>query len=58
LKGRIAARMSVKRFIRQNLGVKAPHGLGPLTDPRKAIHNRICRRRTVDVFQALGKLFR
>lgn len=41
LKKRIAARTSVKRFVRHNLGVKVPRGLGWLTNPRKALYNRI-----------------
>jgi hypothetical protein len=38
---RIAARTSIKRVIRHNLGFKAPKGLGILTDPEKAIYNKV-----------------
>ena len=38
---RIAARTSIKRIIRHNLGFKAPKGLGVLTDPEKAIYNKV-----------------
>jgi hypothetical protein len=38
---RIAARTSIKRIIRHNLGFKAPKGLGILTDPEKAIYNKV-----------------
>lgn len=38
---RIAARTSVKRIIRHNLGVKAPRGLGWVTDPKKALYNKV-----------------
>jgi hypothetical protein len=38
---RIAARTSVKRIIRHNLGFKAPRGWGWVTDPKKALYNRI-----------------
>jgi hypothetical protein len=38
---RIAARTSVKRVIRQNLGIKAPRGTGWLTDPKKALYNKV-----------------
>ena len=38
---RIAARTSVKRIIRHNLGFKAPRGLGWITDPKKALYNRV-----------------
>ena len=38
---RIAARTSVKRVIRHNLGFKAPRGMGWITDPKKALYNRV-----------------
>ena len=38
---RIAARTSVKRIMRHNLGFKAPTGMGWLTNPKKAAYNRI-----------------
>ena len=41
LNKRIAARTSVKRVIRHNLGFKAPRGMGWLTNPKKAAYNRI-----------------
>lgn len=41
IKKRIAARTSVKRIIRHNLGFKAPRGLGWLTDPKKAMYNKV-----------------
>lgn len=41
LKRRIAARTSVKRFIRHNMGVKMPRGTGFLTNPKKALYNKI-----------------
>jgi hypothetical protein len=41
LSKRIAARTSVKRLIRHNLGFKAPRGMGWLTNPKKAAYNRI-----------------
>ena len=40
-KKRVAARTSVKRYMRQNLGFKAPRGWGWLTDPKKAAYNRV-----------------
>lgn len=40
-KKRIAARTSVKRVVRQNMGLKAPKGLGWLTDPKKAAYNKV-----------------
>ena len=38
---RIAARTSVKRIIRHNLGFKAPRGMGWITDPKKALYNKV-----------------
>jgi len=38
---RIAARTSVKRIVRHNLGVKAPQGGGWVTDPKKALYNKV-----------------
>jgi hypothetical protein len=38
---RIAARTSVKRVIRHNLGIKAPRGMGWITDPKKALYNKV-----------------
>jgi hypothetical protein len=43
---RIAARTSPARFLRHNLGLKAPRGLGWLTDPKRAAYNRIYNRTT------------
>jgi hypothetical protein len=47
IKKRIAARTSVKRYIRHSLGFKAPRGWGWLTNPKKAAYNRIYNRTTV-----------
>lgn len=41
LNKRIAARTSVKRVIRHNLGFKAPRGMGWITDPKKALYNKV-----------------
>jgi hypothetical protein len=46
LKKRIAARTSVKRVIRHQLGFKAPKGFGWLTNPKKAAYNRIYNKTT------------
>jgi hypothetical protein len=40
LRGALAARLSLKRFIRHSLGLKAPRGWGWLTDSRRALYNR------------------
>ena len=44
LNKRIAARTSVKRIIRHNLGFKAPRGWGWLTNPKRAAYNRVYNR--------------
>ena len=41
IKKRIAARTSVKRVIRHNLGFKVPRGMGWFTNPKKALYNRV-----------------
>lgn len=46
IKKRIAARTSWKRYVRNNLGFKAPRGWGWLTNPRKAAYNRVYNRTT------------
>lgn len=46
LKKRIAARTSVKRVLRHNLGLKAPRGYGSLTNPKKAAYNKVYNRTT------------
>ena len=43
---RIAARTSWRRFVRHSLGVKAPRGLGWLTNPKRAAYNRVYNRTT------------
>lgn len=52
---RIAARTSLKRYARHSLGLKAPRGWGWLTNPKKALYNRIYHRTTFgieDLFKA------
>jgi hypothetical protein len=38
---RIAARTSPARFVRHNLGVKAPRGMGWVTNPKKFVYNKV-----------------
>jgi hypothetical protein len=44
LNKRIAARTSLKRYVQQNLGFKAPRGWGLVTNPKKALYNRVYNR--------------
>lgn len=46
LRNSIAARTSLKRYLRHSLGLKAPRGWGWLTNPKKAAYNRIYHRTT------------
>jgi hypothetical protein len=46
LQKRISARTSLKRYVRNNLGLKVPRGWGWLTNPRKAAYNRVYNRTT------------
>jgi len=57
LRKSIAARTSVKRFVRHSLGVKAPRGWGWLTNPKKAAYNRVYSRTTFSVFDVLKWIF-
>ena len=58
LSKRFAARISPKRYVRQSLGLKAPRGWGWLTNPKRALYNRVYRRTSFDLFGLLKKLFR
>lgn len=46
LKKRLSARTSLKRYVRNSLGLKAPRGWGWLTNPKKAAYNRVYSRTT------------
>jgi len=46
----IAARLSPARFIRHSLGLKAPRGFGWVTNPKKALYNRVYNRLTFSIF--------
>ncbi len=54
LRKRIAARTSVRRAVRQWLGLKAPRGWGWITNPRKAAYNRVYSRTTRGCLVVLG----
>jgi len=47
LNKRIAARTSVKRYVRHSLGFKAPRGWGWLTNPKRAAYNRVYNRTSI-----------
>jgi hypothetical protein len=54
LKKSIAARTSPSRFVRHQLGIKAPGGWGWLTNPKKAAYNRVYSHTTFSVWGMLG----
>ncbi len=54
LRKRLAARTSIKRVLRHRWGLKAPRGWGWLTNPRRALYNRIYYRTTVGCLLPLG----
>ena len=54
LRKRLSARTSLKRYVRNNLGLKAPRGWGWLTNPRKAAYNRVYSRTTRGCLVVLG----
>lgn len=58
LRKSFAARTSIKRVVRHNLGVKAPKGAGWVTNPKRAAYNRVYSRSTVSIWTLLAKLFR
>jgi hypothetical protein len=58
VKRSFAARTSMKRMIRHNLGFKAPKGWGWLTNPRKAAYNRIYSHTTFSFWGLIAKLFK
>ncbi|RWE81921.1 MAG: hypothetical protein EOS63_08010 [Mesorhizobium sp.] len=58
IKRSLAARTSVKRMVKQQLGLKAPRGIGWITNPKRAAYNRVYDRTTVSFWSLLRKLFR
>ena len=58
LRKSIAARVSVKRIVKNLLGLRAPRGYGWLTNPKKAAYNRGYNRTTISWVSLLRKLLR
>lgn len=57
IKRSIAARTSVKRMVKHSFGLKAPRGMGWVTDPKRATYNRVYDRTTVSFWSLLKRLF-
>jgi len=58
IKQMISARVSPARFIRHRMGLKMPRGYGWLSNPKKALYNRIYYRLTIGVIDLLKKVFK
>jgi hypothetical protein len=58
LKKRLAARTSLKRFVRHSIGIKAPKGMGILTNPKKAIYNKIYQKTTIGLDKPIKLIFK
>lgn len=58
LKRMLAARTSAARFVRHNLGIKAPQGWGWLTSPKRAAYNRMYSRTSFSGFGLLGSILK
>lgn len=57
IKRSLAAKTSVKRIVRRNLGLKAPRGMGWVTNPKRTAYNRVYDRTTVSFWSLLRKMF-
>lgn len=49
LKRRVSARTSWKRAVRHSMGIKVPRGMGAITNPKRALYNKIYRKTTFGV---------
>lgn len=58
LRKSLAARTSLKRVVRHNLGLKAPRGYGWLTNPKRAAYNRVYNRTSVSLWSVLRSLLK
>lgn len=58
IKKMVSARTSPKRFVRHNLGLKAPRGYGWITNPKKAAYNRVYNKATFSIFDVIKKLLK
>lgn len=46
IRKRIAARTSLKRIVKNSLGLKAPRGYGWITNPKRYMYNKVYSRTT------------
>lgn len=54
LKKRISARTSFKRVLRHSVGLKAPRGMGLITNPKRAIYNKVYNKTTLSADRLLS----
>ena len=54
----LAARTSVKRMVKNKLGLRAPRGYGWITNPKKYLYNKIYNRTSFSVFSVIKKLLK
>lgn len=54
----LGARTSGKRALKNALGLRAPRGMGWITNPRRAAYNRGYNRRTVSLWSLMARLFK
>ncbi len=50
---KIAARTSVKRIVKNELGLKAPRGYGWITNPKKFVYNKVYNKTSTGCMLAL-----
>ena len=55
LKKRISSRMSLKKIVRDKSGIKKPKGTRALTNPRKAIRDKIYKKTTIGISTGSSK---
>jgi hypothetical protein len=58
LRKMISSRVSPRRMVRHRLGLKAPRGWGWLTNPKKALYNRVYSRTSFSIWDLLKKLLK
>ncbi|MGL4562207.1 MAG: hypothetical protein ACRCV0_07990 [Brevinema sp.] len=56
LKKSLSARTSLKRALKNSLGLKTPRGLGWLTNPKKYAYNKVYNRSSFSIWGLLKKL--
>lgn len=58
LKKSFSAKFSTKRAVKNAFGLKTPKGFGLLTNPKKAVYNKVYSLTTFSIWNLLKKLFK